>query len=38
MIDITILTVNIENFERIQETGLTCMKMTWKQQGGMTIE
>jgi hypothetical protein len=40
MIDITILAVDIENLERIQETGLSCMMVNGKKnrEGGVTIE
>lgn len=38
MIDITILAVDIENFERVQETGLSCMRVTEKQREGVSIE
>jgi hypothetical protein len=38
MIDIAVLAVDIENFERFQETGFSCMMVYEKKQGGMTIE
>jgi len=38
MIDITILAVDIENFEKVQEAGFSCMRMTEKRQGGIAIE
>lgn len=38
MIDIAVLVVDLENLERFQETGFSCMKITGIQQGGMTIE
>jgi len=40
MIDITILAVDIESFERVHETGLTCMRVAEKKtgRGGVTIE
>jgi hypothetical protein len=34
MIDITILAVDIENFERVQEIGLTCMRVNEKKKQG----